>query len=619
MKDADMRFARLQDLSAVALRWVFIVGMAVIVHILRSRGDVPEVETNDLLIVSGIGVGASLPVIASIFLARLSRFTPYLLTVLDWGLASAYIYMAEADPLVIIAAVGFLAVVSLPNQPPATIGIRLFVLAALSIGMMIAFLGEETETINFEIISETYDITLVALLLFVVGGTAWSYAAYRLGGAHQIALDKMARSREKQMEAMQHRARSISEMTTMLASTLNYEKILEMALGIGDLSLRKENSQRVISLILMFRSDDQLYIADARGLKGGIEGRGVSYEEGIIADTLKDAEPKISDNPGKDPVLKDIPGFRSMRSVLCIPLRAHYENYGALVFGSSTQKAFNPDHIDTLNAVGLQATVALQNAVLYNNLLQEKERIIQMEEDARKDLVRDLHDVPTQTISSVAMRIRIAMKMIEKKQPGVMEELNEVEGQALKAVEEIRHVLFKLRPLALESQGLIAALDQLAEKMQTTYKQRVAIKMSPDVEEHLDETKQGTLFYLIEEAANNARKHAEADLISIQGIKKGNTLIVRIADNGKGFDTEAVYSNYDQRGSFGMVNLRERAELMEGTLTLKSIPGKGTTITVVIPIDYASLDGGNHRLSEIPTTRLAVAARRNLSRLSGGL
>src|SRR5690606_29739996 len=103
--------------------------------------------------------------------------------------------------------------------------------------------------------------------------------------------------------------------------------------------------------------------------------------------------------------------------------------------------------------------MALQNAVLYNSLMEEKERIIQMEEDARKALVRDLHDIPTQTVSAVAMRIRIIMRLLEKNPDQVMSELQTVEEMTLRATEEIRHVLFKLRPLALESQGLSAALD----------------------------------------------------------------------------------------------------------------------------------------------------------------
>jgi signal transduction histidine kinase len=156
---------------------------------------------------------------------------------------------------------------------------------------------------------------------------------------------------------------------------------------------------------------------------------------------------------------------------------------------------------------------------------------------------------------------------------------------ALRATEEIRHVMFTLRPLALETQGLTAALNQLAEKMQSTYKQPMQVKIEPRIEQVLKKDAHGTLFYLIEEAANNARKYAKASMIQVRGTIEDNAVIVRVRDNGKGFDMGAVGNNYEKRGSFGMVNMRERAELINGAFDLQSAPGKGTQVTVRIPIE----------------------------------
>ncbi|HEX2622480.1 MAG TPA: sensor histidine kinase, partial [Phototrophicaceae bacterium] len=250
---------------------------------------------------------------------------------------------------------------------------------------------------------------------------------------------------------------------------------------------------------------------------------------------------------------------------------------------------FDEDRIEALMAISTQATIALQNAVLYRSLKEEKERIIEMEENARKALVRDLHDVPTQTVAAVAMRIRIIQKLFERNSPDVMPELKTVEEMSLRAAEEIRHVLFKLRPLALESQGLTAALNQLAEKLIKTYKQNVAVRVAQDVEYLLDHSAQGVIFYLIEEAVNNARKYAEAALITVQVGQKNGVVIVRIADNGKGFDMDKVAGN-DK--SYGMTNMRERAELLDGTIKIESAPGIGTTITATIPIADRNAQNG---------------------------
>jgi signal transduction histidine kinase len=286
----------------------------------------------------------------------------------------------------------------------------------------------------------------------------------------------------------------------------------------------------------------------------------------------------------RDPELSGFVGLQGVRSSLCIPLRAGYDNYGVIVYASDAVESFKEERIDALMAIAAQATIALQNAVLYQNLMSEKTRIIEMEENARKALVRDLHDVPTQTVAALVMKLRIIQKMHERNQPEFITEIKTAEEMAQRATEEIRHVLFKLRPLALESQGLTAALTQLADKIKKTYQQNVVVRVGKELDSYLDKDAQGVVFYLIEEAVNNARKYAEAPLITVQVGRKGGVLLVRIVDNGKGFDAQAVNNGYDRRDSFGMVNMRERAELLDGTLKLDSAPGMGTTITVTIPI-----------------------------------
>ena len=98
-------------------------------------------------------------------------------------------------------------------------------------------------------------------------------------------------------------------------------------------------------------------------------------------------------------------------------------------------------------------------------------------------------------------------------------------------------------------------------------------------------------------------------------MRQKNIIAVRIADNGKGFDVEAVNAGYDDRGSFGMVNMRERAELLNGSLNLKSAPGKGTTITVIIPIDLSNGADADGWQGELNSTRMAERTRNRVERM----
>ncbi|MCL4254729.1 MAG: GAF domain-containing sensor histidine kinase, partial [Anaerolineae bacterium] len=440
------------------------------------------------------------------------------------------------------------------------------------------------------------------------------YMQEGLGGNEQRTLRKIAKEREQQMKEAHERAKSLTELTNILAGTLNFRKVLESALEMGLKMTPPSPHHRTVAMILLYDDHERLYVSHSRGFTNAEElsFKSTTPDDGVIYQALTEAEAVIlHKDVYRDPSLKPIGVFNPMRSVVCIPLRAQYNNFGVMIVSSTKENAFQVDQIEAMNAIGIQVTIALQNATLYNNLLLEKERIMEMEEDARKALVRDLHDVPTQTVSAVAMRLRIAQMMLKKSPQELPQELQDLEKITLRAVEEMRHVLFKLRPLALESKGLIAALEELAEKVKRTFNQNMTVKMSPQIEQALDEGKAGALFYLIEEATNNARKYAEAELITVQGAIQNDAIVIKIADNGKGFDSDAVNANYDSRGSFGMVNMRERAELLNGTLNLKSVIGKGTVITITIPLEVTRMLTNPDKIQrQVNHTKLAVTTRK---------
>ena len=217
--------------------------------------------------------------------------------------------------------------------------------------------------------------------------------------------------------------------------------------------------------------------------------------------------------------------------------------------------------------------------------------MIEVQEEARKKLARDLHDGPTQSVSAIAMRINLIRMMLTKAPDKVEGELLRVEDLARRTTKEIRHMLFTLRPLVLESQGLRAALESMAEKMFETYDQNVEIDVDDKVIEQLEMGKQGVIFFLSEEAVNNARKHAKASLITVRLRSIEHSIILlEIKDNGVGFDVKAINQNYEQRGSLGMVNLTERTELINGLLNLDSAPGRGTNVQVFIPLSEEASD-----------------------------
>ena len=156
-------------------------------------------------------------------------------------------------------------------------------------------------------------------------------------------------------------------------------------------------------------------------------------------------------------------------------------------------------------------------------------------------------------------------------------------------------MLFTLRPLILESQGLNAALQSMADKMRETFNQNVVINVDESLAAQMELGKQGVVFFIIEEAITNARKHANAANIwvRLRPIESG-VVLLEIEDDGIGFDVEAMNKAYDKRSSLGMVNLRERTELVNGLLNIESAPGKGTRVSVYIPLSEEAADRLHH-------------------------
>ena len=447
----------------------------------------------------------------------------------------------------------------------------------------------------------------VEVVLFLIGGGgsvtnllsfipnfAFLFAITLLTGmvSEQVKLIAIKRTHaerdveEKRIRHVREQARVIYDMADLVSATLNYERVLDVALdrSLAVVADTGHAASQMASAAMLFR-DAQLRVITARRLSPSDMKVALPAHEGVLAETIAGGETVYSSEPYGDPELGTIVALRNCRSLMCIPLQAGMDMFGVVFFAHPRPEFFDLDHIELLEAICKHTVVALQNAKLYQKLLQEKERIVEVEEDARKKLARDLHDGPTQSVAAIAMRANYIRRLLEKEPKAAAEEIYKVEDLARKTTKEIRQMLFTLRPLVLESQGLAAALQQLAEKMKENYNVNVIVEAQQDAVDKLDIHAQGVLFYIAEEAIGNARKHAEAAHIWVRvKLPKADIAALEIQDDGVGFDVGAVTSSYDRRGSLGMVNMRERTELVNGAIKLESAPGRGTKITILIPL-----------------------------------
>lgn len=428
---------------------------------------------------------------------------------------------------------------------------------------------------------------LTESLILVIAGTAVSYIGVRIKQsllAERLQQEEQAR---QAIQAAQKRARLIFELSSTLSATLNYELILQAALDVSDSGLRElfrdaEDAEQV-GMILLFGMDQALYIAASRGLPDTDADVTFAAQQGILSQAVNQANPIIISNPEDDPELGFLQGIKECQQAIIIPLRAGFESFGFLVMASLEADVYTEALTELLVAICNQAVLALQNASLYQNLMDDKNRLITIEEDARKHLARNLHDGPTQTIAAIAMRLNYIRNLMKTDPNRASAELADVEAMARLTTKEIRQMLFTLRPLILESQGLIAAVEQLRQKLAEINNLKVHLEADPGVDTVLSHEAKGSLFYIIDEAVTNAKKHALAKNVWIRIFKQGSNIITEIEDDGIGFDVTEWERNYADRGNMGLFNVRERAELVRGRTVVRSTPGEGTLITVTIP------------------------------------
>jgi signal transduction histidine kinase len=337
--------------------------------------------------------------------------------------------------------------------------------------------------------------------------------------------------------------------------------------------------------VLLYEKEGILAPASYRNLvTSADEIRRIKGATGIVGDAIAASTAFIGGSAVEDPELEAFESLKPCKSMICVPLRAGFETYGAVLFASVKPKAYTPEHAELLTIFCNQATIALQNASLYQSLREERDKIVNKEEEARHKLARDLHDGPTQDVAAIAMRLNFARLLVERDPGRAKSELERLEDLAHRTVKEIRSMLFTLRPIILETEGLVAALNQYAENLQDHEGLPIHVQ-AEEYQEGLDMETQGVVFAILEEAINNARKHAQASNIWVSLSVEQNLFLAYVIDDGSGFDVESVDSNYSSRGSLGLINLRERAALVGGTLNIESAPGQGTRITLLVPMD----------------------------------
>lgn len=436
-------------------------------------------------------------------------------------------------------------------------------------------------------------VGLTAIISLLLGGGV----GYLLLPRKDTEDSPKPKPKPKEQDKINERFRKMFQLITDLTVTLNYSRVLEKSLDAAFLALRLSDlpTDRLISAVLLFSEEEMavpdLVVAYGRGLPRPDMTQRVPGIAGLLEKVIESGDPHMTQELSTDPELKQFIAFRACTSGFCIPLRAGLDTFGVMLFAHNEKNYFTIDAQEIINTVGHQAQIAMQNAHLFQELKTERDQIIKVQKEAQRRLAAALHDGPTQTVAAIPMQISRARHLLSRDVNAAAELLYQTEELARRTSQQMRHMLFTLRPLVLDSEGLIAALQSMAEKTKETFGQNVLVETNVKLVEQLDMNTQTVIFTIAEEAVNNARKHAKADHIWVKVQRlQADLAFLEIEDDGKGFLVDDVMGNYDDRGSLGMLNMRERAELVQGVFHIKSIPGEGTQVQVVLPLTPDAAD-----------------------------
>ena len=343
------------------------------------------------------------------------------------------------------------------------------------------------------------------------------------------------------------------------------------------------------ALLLLDDSGANLVFAVVEGGGGeALVGQRMACDQGVAGWVVAHREPLIvPDVRQDDRHFTEIPDGVNfpVESLLCAPLAAKGKIIGALQVLNKTQSnRFDDDDLDILTSFAAQSAVAIENARLYQDLKRERDRIVAVEEDVRRRLARDLHDGPAQLLTAITLNIDF-IEMLARRQPEkVIAELDSVRPIVQKAMRQVRTLLFDLRPVILETQGLVPALESYVERQYEMDELAYHLEVH-DFAQRLAPPAEQAIFAIVQEATGNARKHARARNVWIGVAGQPARLVITVRDDGRGFDVGEVTTGYDQRGSLGMLNMQERAEGIGGKLTVRSRAGVGTTIVLTVPLE----------------------------------
>jgi len=281
-------------------------------------------------------------------------------------------------------------------------------------------------------------------------------------------------------------------------------------------------------------------------------------------------------------------------SLLLMPLRIKGAVNGIL--GLGYEGAFT--NFPVIRLLSRQLALGTENACLYADV-QEKEilrgqllgRVVSAQEEERKRIAREIHDDTGQMLTALAAGLSGVEVTVTTNPLLAKEQIVALREMCTRAVEGLRRLVSDLRPPHLDDLGLVATLRWYAQQQSEHFSLPIAVQISGR-KRRLPSQFETIIFRIAQEALTNVIKHARATSASVLLAFDETAITLQVQDNGIGFEPAQVLGARAQRPAWGLLGIQERVSLVGGTSQIESSPGRGTTLTVHIPV--VLFEGADH-------------------------
>jgi two-component system sensor histidine kinase DegS len=372
----------------------------------------------------------------------------------------------------------------------------------------------------------------------------------------------------------------LNEVAEKLTSELELDKILPKVLQIAEELTGTEGGV----IALLDRESNLIGYPYLHNLPLELADVTVPKGEGLAGEVMATGHPAVIED--YQTYAGAIPAFvgAGVTSIVAVPIVSGDQLFGALSLVTLDEaKRFSERDVAILAGIGRQAGIAIENARLYENMHFYIGQITKAQEDERKRIARELHDDTAQALIDLSRRLDNLATSHEQLSKTVIGRLEEFQGLIDSILRGVRRFSRDLRPSVLDDLGLLPALEWLTANLMDEDGIKTELKVYGD-KRRLSPEAELALFRIVQEALNNVRRHSQASQV-VTVVRFGEDRVrITVDDNGQGFELPGRTGDLATTGKLGLIGMHERAHLLNGTLTVRSEPGKGTTVTVDMPV-----------------------------------